>query len=420
MSNPWIRVRAQIKKAATKIVLNPLFESTILNPDLVAEVSVPLRMDNGRTKIFKGFRVQHNRIRGPYKGGLRYHSHVDMAEMKALAMLMTIKNAVVDVPFGGAKGGINVNPKKLSERELESLTREFARKLAPLIGPRIDVPAPDVNTNSTIMKWIADEYAMVTGKVQPAVVTGKPVEIGGSEGRIEATGLGGSFVLQELVKKLGKKPAEMTVAIQGFGNVGFFIAKFLDKTGFKIVAISEENGGIYLPDGFGDIEVLYKCKEKKGFVAGCYCKGSVCDLENKEKMGACDIGAAEVLELPVDIIVPAALGNAITADNAGKVKAKIVLEMANGPTTSKANEILDKKGIAVIPDILANAGGVVVSYFEWYQNIQNEKWSKKKVLDKLEQKMKSAVDKVYETSEKYKVDLRQAAYILALSRLNSS
>jgi len=212
----------------------------------------------------------------------------------------------------------------------------------------------------------------------------------------------------------------MTVAIQGFGNVGFFIAKFLDKTGFKIVAISEENGGIYLPDGFGDIEVLYKCKEKKGFVAGCYCKGSVCDLENKEKMGACDIGAAEVLELPVDIIVPAALGNAITADNAGKVKAKIVLEMANGPTTSKANEILDKKGIAVIPDILANAGGVVVSYFEWYQNIQNEKWSKKKVLDKLEQKMKSAVDKVYETSEKYKVDLRQAAYILALSRLNSS
>ena len=419
MNNPWQRTKSQLKKIATKIGLNSFLTAKLLNPDRIVEVSIPVIMDNGRVKNFKGYRVQHNNIRGPYKGGVRYHPHVDMTEVKALATLMTLKNAVIDVPFGGAKGGINIDPRKLSVGELEKMTREFTRKLSPIIGPELDVPAPDVNTNPTIMAWIVDEYAKIVGHAEPAVVTGKPIELGGSEGRTEATGLGGTFVLQEIIQKLKKKPSDLTVAIQGFGNVGFFIAKFLQEAGFKIVAISEENGGIYIPSGIGSIDALYKCKEKKGYVAGCYCIGSVCDLEHKESLGAQDIGAAEVLELPVDIIVPAALGNAITRENAAHIKAKIILEMANGPTTSKADEIINQKNILVIPDILANAGGVVVSYFEWYQNTHHEKWSKEKVLKKLEQKMKTAVDQVYAASQKYKVDLREAAYIVALERLSA-
>jgi len=417
MSNPWRRTKLQLENAAKKIALEPLLKNKLLNPDRTIEVSVPVKLDSGRIKNFRGYRVQHNNIRGPYKGGLRYHLHVDMAEVKALAMLMTIKNAVVDVPFGGAKGGIKVDPHRLSALELETLTREFTRKISPLIGPELDVPAPDVNTNPVIMSWIADEYAKTTDQVKLAVVTGKPIELGGSEGRNEATGLGGTFVLKEIIRILGKRPGDLTVAIQGFGNVGFFIAKFLHEAGFKVVAISEEKGGVYIPDCIDDIDVLHNCKIKKGFVAGCYCAGSVCDMNNKNKLKAIDIGPAEVLELPVDIVVPAALGNSITVENASKIKAKIVLEMANGPTTTRANEILDKRGVLVIPDVLANAGGVAVSYFEWYQNMHHEKWTKEKVFTKLEQKMKKAVDAVYESAEKHKVDLREAAYIVALERL---
>lgn len=417
MSNPWYRTKNQLKSAAKKISLESLAENQLLNPDRIIEVSVPVKMDSGRTKNFRGYRVQNNNFRGPYKGGIRFHPHVDMNEIKALALLMTLKNAVVDVPFGGAKGGIKVNPRKLTARELEELTREFTRKIAPLIGPELDVPAPDMNTNPTIMAWIVDEYSKIKGKSEPAVVTGKPIEMGGSQGRTEATGLGGTIVIQEMIKKLGKNPKNMTVAIQGFGNVGFFIAKFLEEAGFKIVAVSEENGGIYIPNGIPSIDELYKCKEKKGLLAGCYCIGSVCDLENKKELGASDIGAAEVLELPVDIVIPAAMGNAIAKDNAGKIKAKIILEMANGPITTEANKILNKKNVTIIPDILANAGGVVVSYFEWYQNMHQEKWTKTRVFEELEQKMKTAVDNVYKSSQKHKVDLREAAYIVALNHL---
>lgn len=420
MSNPWKRTKSQLQVAAHKIALESAFEEKLLIPDRVVEVSLPIKMDNGKVKSFKGYRVQHNNIRGPYKGGLRYHPHVDMTEVKALAMLMTLKNAVVDVPFGGAKGGISVNPQELSAQELENLTREFTRKLVTYIGSTIDVPAPDVNTNPTIMSWIVDEYAKQTGAEDAAVVTGKPIELGGSEGRNEATGLGGSFVLQEVVSKLNKKPQDTTVSIQGFGNVGFFLAKFLEEAGFKIVAISEESGGIYIPGGIHSVDDLYKCKVKNGFIAGCYCKGSVCNIENKTKLGVQDIGASEVLELPVDIVVPAALGNSITIENAHRIKAKIILEMANGPTTSKANDILSKNGVLVIPDILANAGGVCVSYFEWYQNIHHERWTKKEVFEKLEQKMKTAVDQVYDASLEYKVDLRTAAFIVALKRLKEN
>ncbi|AKM82524.1 TPA: Glu/Leu/Phe/Val dehydrogenase [Candidatus Berkelbacteria bacterium] len=404
MSNPWKRTKLKLKIAANKIPLDSFSESKILNPDRIIEVSIPIKLDNGKVKVFKGYRVQHDNTKGPYKGGLRYHQHVDMTEVKALATLMTIKNAVVDIPFGGAKGGICVDPKKLSVTELEELTREFTRKLAPIIGPKLDVPAPDVNTNPNIMRWIVEEYSKVVGKKELAVVTGKPIDFGGSEGRTEATGLGGYYVLQEIVKKLYKKPENLTVAIQGFGNVGLYLAVFLVKAGYKVVAISEEHGGIYIPEGIKDIDDLFKCKEKNGKLKGC--------IE-----GAKNIGPAEVLELPVDIIVPAALGNAITTENVNKIKAKIVLEMANGPTTSKADEILTKKEVLVIPDILANAGGVAVSYFEWYQNVHKEKMTKKEVFKKLEVKMKSAVDAVYETADTYDVDLRQASYVLALKRL---
>ena len=417
MSNPWKRAKKQLTRAAQKSSHDAILVKKLLKPERIVEMSIPLKLDNGRIKILKGFRVQHNNRRGPYKGGLRYHHEVDIDDVKALAFLMTIKNAVIDVPFGGAKGGIKVNPKLLSADELERLTREFTRKLEPIIGPEVDIPAPDVNTNSKIMSWIADEYSKLTGEHSPAVVTGKPIEEGGSEGRTEATGLGGVFVLKEIIENLGKDPKKMTVAIQGFGNVGRYLAEYLHKEGFNIVAITEENGGIYITEGIKNFEALQSCKEKKGFVAGCHCLGSVCDLENKNKLGAIDIGPSDVLELPVDIVVPAAMGNVITKENAPKIKAKIILEMANGPTTSKADEILNDRGTVVIPDILANAGGVAVSYFEWYQNMHKEKWTKLQVYSKLEKKMKRATDKVFETSKKYSTNLREAAYIIALNGL---
>lgn len=424
-NNPWERARNQLKNAAGKVSLDPMLYQKLLNPDRIIEVSLPMEFDNGEVKVFQGYRVQHNNIRGPYKGGLRYHSNVDMDEVKALAFWMTMKNAVIDVPFGGGKGGIAVDPKTLSEKELENLTRLFVRKIAPVIGPNVDVPAPDLNTNPKIMAWIVDEYEKQL-KAQNSnlksneilgVVTGKPLDKGGSEGRTEATGLGGTYALLSILRKLGKYPKGMTAAIQGFGNVGSFIAKFLQKAGFKIVALSDSRGGIYIPDGIRDIEQIESCKKEKGLLAECYCIGSVCDLKNIEKLRGKNIPSEDVLELPVDIIVPAALENVITKDNANKIKAKIILEMANGPTTLEADDVLKRQNAIVIPDILVNSGGVAVSYFEWYQNIHNEKWSKEEVFSKLKEKMEKAADEVFDTSNKHKVSLREAAYIVALERI---
>ncbi len=419
-NNPWQRALRQLRGVVKRTNIDSLLALQLENPDRVMEVSVPLRMDDGSARVFKGFRVQHNNVRGPYKGGLRYHPQVDMDEAKALAFWMTIKNAVVDVPFGGGKGGIAVNPKELSAGELERLTREFARKLAPIIGPEIDVPAPDVNTNGKIMTWIADEYGKAIGHATSAVVTGKPIENGGSEGRTEATGLGGSYVLQHLLKRRKLNPKNMTVAIQGFGNVGSYLARYLHEAGFKIVALSDSKGGIYVPEGIRSIEAVEACKKKKGMLAGCYCVGSVCDVGNKNIVGAREITSEEILTLPVDIVVPAALENAITEKNAKKIKANIVLEMANGPTTLEADAILEKKGITVIPDVLANAGGVAVSYFEWEQNRKNEHWKKTDVFARLKKLMDDATDTVISTSKKQKVSLREAAYITAMERIASS
>jgi glutamate dehydrogenase len=417
MNNPWTRAKLQLKDAAKRLELDPLLLARLENPDRTVEVSLPMKLDDGSVKVYKGFRVQHNNIRGPYKGGLRYHAKVDMDEVKALAFWMTMKNAIIGVPFGGGKGGVAVDPKRLSEAELERLTREFARQLEPLIGERRDVPAPDVNTNGLIMHWIRDEYEQITGREAPGVVTGKRIEDGGSEGRTEATGLGGAYALAAILRALGKEAKGMTVAIQGFGNVGSYLARYLQEAGCTIVALSDSKGGIYVPRGIKDLDLVEECKEKSGRVAGCYCVGSVCDLSNMGEMGGRDISSEEVLNLPVDIIVPAALENAITADNARSIRAKFVLEMANGPTTLEADAILKEKGITVIPDILANAGGVAVSYFEWYQNIHKEHWTREAIFSRLEPLMDAAAESVEAASRQYKVTLREAAYIVALQRL---
>ncbi len=415
--NPWQQAKASLIKFAEKIDIDPLLLASLQEHNRDIKVALPLKMDNGEIKVFTGYRLQHNNLLGPYKGGLRYHPEVSEEEVKALSFWMTLKNAVIDVPFGGGKGGITVNPKELSESELEKLTRAFVRAIADTIGPEKDVPAPDVNTNSKIMGWIVDEYSKIVGQNSPAVVTGKPLELGGSQGRTEATGLGGVYALLATLKKLDKQPKDLTVAVQGFGNVGKYAAEFLVKEGFKVVALSDSKGGVYIPNGIEDINQIEKCKEAKGYLAGCYCVGSVCDINNRDQVGGQEITSSEILELGVDILVPAALEDTITAENASRIKAKFILEMANGPTTNEADEILNKNSVVIIPDILANSGGVAVSYFEWYQNLNNEKWSKEDVFAKLREKMEKAVDRVVEIAKEKNVSLREAAYILALQRL---
>ncbi len=412
-SNPFDSALILLEKAAKKAKISSEHLEHLSHPHQQVEVRLHLIKDNGKTQIIRGYRVQHNNWLGPYKGGIRYHHQVDINEVKALALWMTIKNAVVGVPFGGGKGGVEIDPRALSKTELERLTREFCRHIAPIIGPKVDVPAPDVNTTAEIMEWFADEYSKIVGKPTLAVVTGKPIGKGGSEGREEATGLGGFLVLEELVKKIKmKKP--ITVAIQGFGNVGSFIADLCYQHGYKVVALSDSKGGIYDPKGEGfNTEKIKKCKKDTSALRNCYCQGDVCEIAKK----GCLITNEELLELPVDILIPAALEGVINNKNAKKIKAKVVFEMANGPTTADANEILNKRGIVVVPDVLANAGGVTVSYFEWYQNMHQQKWSLIKVRNKLKEKMLEAFESVWNTHKKEKVDLRTAAYIVALKRL---
>ena len=414
----------RLKQAAKYEKIPDWFLTSLSTPERTIEVSFPLKRDSGNVELMEGYRVQHNNLLGPYKGGLRFHPNVDMDEVKSLAFWMMIKNAIVDNPFGGSKGGIVIDPKKLSEKELERLTRSFTQMLSPNIGPEIDVPAPDVNTNSKIMDWMAEEFKIQRSKFKikynknelKAVVTGKSVGNGGSLGREEATGLGGFFILEQLIKSLSlKKP--LTVAIQGFGNVGSHLAKILYQNGFKVVAVSDSRGGIFENSGVGfNIELVKKCREEKGFLAGCYCIGSVCDLAEKKKGGI--VSNEQLLELPVDILIPAALENVVTNKNASKIKAKIIFEMANGPVSAEADEILNKKGILVVPDVLCNGGGVIVSYFEWLQNVKGERWSLEKVNKDLKNKMEHSFEEIWKIYQDRKVDLRTAAYILALQRLS--
>lgn len=389
-----------------KNIEEALFEETeiLKHPQRVIEVAVPIRLDNGELKVFTGFRVQHNNIRGPYKGGLRFHPQVDLDEVKALSFWMTIKCAVADIPYGGAKGGITVDTKTLSQTEIERLTRSYVRAIADFIGSDKDIPAPDVYTNPQIMAWFMDEYSRIKQVYTPGVVTGKPLEVGGSVGRDTATAQGGKYVLEEIGKNLNlKKDAD--IAIQGFGNAGMNFAKIAHEAGYNIIAVSDSRGGILNKEGI-DIKELEKHKINTG---------SVSDFKNTK-----NITNEEILELEVDVLVPSALEKVITEKNVDKIKAKIIIELANGPITIKAGEKLFEKGTVVIPDVLANSGGVIVSYFEWVQNIRHFYWSKEKVDANLHEKITSAAKNVWEYSKKYNTNLRTAAYIIAVERLNKA
>jgi glutamate dehydrogenase len=401
MNNPFESAQMQLEVAAKLADLDQNKVEQLKWPDRYVEVSIPVIMDDGSQRIFRGFRSQHNNARGPYKGGIRYHQQVSLDEVRALSFWMSFKNAVVGVPFGGGKGGIIVDPKELSEGELERLSRGFIQKIYKLLGPEFDVPAPDVNTNGQIMGWFLDEYQKLTGTTAPAVFTGKNIADGGSEGRTEATGFGGGYVLREALTKIDVGPSK-TIAIQGFGNVAAYMAEAVRDMGFKIVALSDSKGGVYNPDGL-DVAATEEYKNATGQLRGL--------------PGSQDITNEQLLELDVAVLVPAALENVLAADNANNIKARMIVEMANGPTTPEADAIFAQKGIPVIPDILANSGGVCVSYFEWYQNMHNEKWSKQDVLQKLDKQMVQAFADVYERKQNFNTTYRNAAYILAADRI---
>lgn len=413
--NPFANAMRQLKKAATVAQLDPLFIASLQKPQRIMEANLSITMDNGAVQTFTAFRVQYNDARGPFKGGIRYYPKVDLNEVKALAFWMTMKCGVAGIPMGGGKGGIIVDVKKLSAREIEALSRAWVRAFAKYLGPRTDVPAPDVYTTPQIMGWMVDEYSRLTGNWEPAVFTGKPLAIGGSQGRTEATGFGGAMIFEELAKKLKIKKGA-TVAVQGFGNVGYYVAEKLHDMGYKIIALSDSKGGILDVRGKGmDPANVLKSKKEKGMIDGCYCLGSVCDCENYKQ-----ITNDQLLQLKVDVLIPAALENVITAKNVGKIKAKAIVEMANGPLTPDADEKLFRRKIPVVPDILSNAGGVTVSYFEWAQNLSGVYWTKAEVFKKLREVMTISFNDVWAAAEKYKVDLRTGAYVVALKRVEDA
>ena len=400
--NAWDVAQRQFDLAAERLDLSPGLRKVLREPKRELTVHFPVKMDDGSVEVFTGYRVQHNLSRGPAKGGIRYHQDVTLDEVKALAMWMTWKCAVVGIPFGGGKGGVIVDPKKLSLREVEGLTRRFATEISILIGPEKDIPAPDVNTNSQTMAWIMDTYSMHVGYTSPAVVTGKPISIGGSEGRNEATAQGAVYTLIDAARHLGMEIPKCRVAVQGFGNAGATAAQLLAAQGCKIIAVSDSTGAIYRPEGFDPSAVLLWKREHHS-VTGF--------------PGTKDISNAELLELDCDILIPAALENQITARNAGRIQARLIGEAANGPTTPEADEILYKNGKFVVPDILCNAGGVTVSYFEWVQDLERDFWNIDQVNEKLRRIMTRAFSSTLEMSLKEKVNMRTAAYLLAVQRV---
>lgn len=403
--NPYEVAKQQLEIVAKHMNLNPDILELLKHPKRALVVSLPVRMDNGKIKVFEGMRVQHWDAFGPFKGGIRYHPRVCIDEVKALAIWMSIKTAVVGLPYGGAKGGIVCNPKEMSENELEHLTRRFTHEIMDIIGPYRDVPAPDVYTGPREMAWIYDTYSEAQGYAVPEVITGKPIAVGGSLGRREATSRGTVITVREAAKRLNLDLKGASVAIQGYGNVGYYAALLIAEYGSKIVAVSDSRGGIYNPDGF-DPENVMEHKKKTGSVVGF--------------PGTKKITNEKILELDVDILIPAALENQILAENAPRIKAKIIGEGANGPTTPEADDILYKNGVFVVPDILANAGGVTVSYMEWVQNLTREAWAEEEVNSKLEQRMVDAFDAVYEVHQHEKVHMRTAAYIVALNRMSEA
>jgi len=400
--NPFEICQQQIKRACDQLGVEPAAYEILKQPERVMEVSFPVKMDDGSIKVYSGWRSQHCTILGPAKGGIRFHPNTNFDEVRALSMWMTFKCSVVGLPYGGGKGAVKCNPKELSEGEIERVARAFIRALGDFIGPLKDIPAPDVYTNAQIMAWMVDEYSVMKGYNNPGLITGKPVEIGGSLGRNTATARGCTFVIREAAKKLGLNLNGATYAVNGFGNAGSFSAFYMKEMGAKLVACNDSKGGAYNPEGMDPVAVNEWKRENrtvKGFP------------------GSKDITTAELYSLPVDVIIPAALENTITSEIAPNVKVKIIAEAANGPTTPEADEILNKKGIMVIPDILASAGGVTVSYFEWVQNLQNFYWTAEEVNERLEKIMIKAFENVYAMHVDKKVSMREAAFLVAVKRV---
>jgi glutamate dehydrogenase (NAD(P)+) len=402
-NNPFDIVQRQIDRCAEILKLDPEVTALLKSPQRELHVSLPVRMEDGSVKVFQGFRVQYNDARGPAKGGIRFHPDETIDTVRALSAWMTWKCSLLDLPLGGGKGGIICNPKSLTAGELERLSRAYIRAIFSFIGPERDVPAPDVYTNPQIMAWMMDEYSVIAGKPQFGVLTGKPLCIGGSPGRGDATARGGMFTIREAAKALGINLKKSTVAIQGYGNAGYFAAKLArDILGCKVVAACDSRGGVYDEAGI-DPKAAFECKENSG---------SVCNMP-----GARKVTNEEIIELDVDILIPAAIENVITEKNAGRVKAKIVAELANGPTTPEADAILYKNGVHIIPDFLCNAGGVTVSYFEMVQNAYMYYWDEAEVYEKLDTRISKAYHSVLDTSRKYKINMREAAYVVAVGRV---
>lgn len=406
----------RLERAAQHCQINKETIEQLRHPLAIIQVSVPVRMDDGSLRVFEGYRVRHNDILGPTKGGLRYHPQVDIGEVKALGFWMTCKCATVGIPFGGAKGGVSVNPKELSRLELERLSRGFIRQLDGFVGPDRDIPAPDVYTNATVMGWMADEYSKIHRQKVTAVVTGKPVPLGGSLGREDATGRGAYYCIKEIEKAKRWNSGDIRVAVQGFGNAGQRVAHLLYEDGYCVVAVSDSQGAIYRPHGL-DIPMVVEGKNRKRNLSGMYSECSVCHCEHE---GARQLSNQQLLELDVDILIPAALENQITQANADRIKAPIIIEVANGPTTPEADGILNGKGCMVVPDILANAGGVTVSYFEWLQNRAGIYWAEDEVHQRLETIMSQAFSSVHSKISELNIDFRTAAYVRALERINAA
>lgn len=404
MNNPFQNAMSQLDRAIQVKKFDEKFLKTISRPNRQIKISIPVILDNGELEVFEGYRVQYNNARGPYKGGIRYHPDTDIEEVKALAFWMALKCAVANIPMGGGKGGITVDPKKLSKKELESLSRGWIKLMSPIIGPHIDVPAPDVNTTPQIMAWMVDEYSKITGDTTNAVITGKPIEIGGSEGRGPATGLGGFYVFDFIKSKLNL-PTSCRIVIQGFGNVGGNAAEILSNHGHHIIAISDSKGAIYKEDGI-NIKDLNEYKKINGHIS--------------DFPGSKNITNEELLTTMCDVLIPAALENQITDQNAYQINTKLIIELANGPTTPLADDILYERNIPVIPDILANAGGVTVSTFEWQQNLKKEHWTEVEVYTKLKKIMEEETEIIWQKAVELKTDIRRAAFIIALERIQDA